>query len=204
MADPVVYPLYWPDNQPRTKEHAQVPFPGNKWSIHAVWPSLMGEVDKLCPMAVVVSTCCPWSNREGRPLSGNPDDCGAAFWFKRKKDGPWLCIACDKFDTVGGNLRAIQLIIEGRRREERYGTTAMIESAWSAFEVKSLPATLTEPWHIVLGVAADCPVEVAEAAYRTLAKKAHPDVGGSQAAMARLNHAVEEARTTARQGKEVL
>jgi len=51
-----------------------------------------------------------------------------------------------------------------------------------------------EPWFTVLGVLPEAPIEVAEAAYRALAKKAHPDAGGSSEAMGRLSRAIEEAR----------
>lgn len=194
MADPVVYPLYWPDSQPRTKESERINFPSStNWTVMSVWREFYYEVERLTKFPWIFSSSAEWSTREGRPKSYDPNDTGAALWFKRKKDGPWLCIACDKFNTLGGNIRAIQLIIEGRRREERYGTTAMIESAWSAFEVKALPVAY-EPWHIILEVAPDCPLEVAEAAYRALARKAHPDAGGTDFAMSRLNVAIDNAR----------
>jgi len=45
-----------------------------------------------------------------------------------------------------------------------------------------------------LCVARGVPVEVAEAAYRTLSKRAHPDVGGSTRRMAQLTAAVDTIR----------
>ena len=47
-----------------------------------------------------------------------------------------------------------------------------------------------------LCVAPNAPLAVAEAAYRVLSKNAHPDAGGSVAAMARLNAAIDLIRTT--------
>jgi hypothetical protein len=46
----------------------------------------------------------------------------------------------------------------------------------------------------LLHVASGVPVAVAEAAYRTLSKRAHPDVGGDTRGMARLTEAVETIR----------
>jgi curved DNA-binding protein CbpA len=45
----------------------------------------------------------------------------------------------------------------------------------------------------VLGVGQHAPRAQIEAAYRELARKAHPDTGGSNAAMARLNAARDAA-----------
>jgi hypothetical protein len=54
-----------------------------------------------------------------------------------------------------------------------------------------IPINPVERAYLVLHVREDAPDGVIEAAYRYLAKAAHPDRGGSDAAMARLNSAVE-------------
>jgi hypothetical protein len=46
----------------------------------------------------------------------------------------------------------------------------------------------------VLHLSPDTPLPVAEAAYRALAKQAHPDAGGSSDQMQRLNAAIERVR----------
>jgi hypothetical protein len=51
------------------------------------------------------------------------------------------------------------------------------------------------PWRKVLEVADDASIGDAEAAYRALAQKRHPDVGGSKEQMAELNAAVAAARS---------
>lgn len=48
--------------------------------------------------------------------------------------------------------------------------------------------------YAALHLADDAPLEVAEAAYRALVKTAHPDFGGSHAAMIVLNAAIEQIR----------
>lgn len=49
-------------------------------------------------------------------------------------------------------------------------------------------------WAKTLFVQEDAPLEVIEAAYRTLAKTYHPDRGGSEAKMKTINEAIEQAR----------
>lgn len=193
---PKPYPLSWPDNQERTVSYRRE----NGQFSQTPASALSSLKDELRMMRIneddyVISTNCEL-RLDGNPRADSrPTDPGVAVWFRRK--GTLLCIACDRFNTWWKNCRAIALVIEGRRREERYGTDAMIESAWSAFEVKELP--YRKPWWEVLGIAENTPIEVAEAVYRTLAKKNHPDVGGSHERMADLNAAIEDARSAARE-----
>ena len=58
-----------------------------------------------------------------------------------------------------------------------------------------LPAPVKErdPYE-VLGVRSDAPLEVVEACWRALARRAHPDVGGSDVAMKEINAAWEKIR----------
>jgi len=145
----------------------------------------------------VISTDVP-TRLDGLPRSGvSPDDPGAAVWFRR--GGELRCIAVDLFDYVAGNLRAIALVIDGLRRLERYGCAGMIQSAARAlFDAPALPPVAgpgRRCWHEVLGVAADAPSEVIEAAYKALAKSAHPDVGGNRQDWDELARAIEEARS---------
>jgi curved DNA-binding protein CbpA len=51
--------------------------------------------------------------------------------------------------------------------------------------------------YAVLGVRPDAPAEVVEAAYKALAKKYHPDRGGSLETMRQLNWARDQIRRTA-------
>lgn len=48
----------------------------------------------------------------------------------------------------------------------------------------------------LLHVAPGAPIEVVEAAFRVLAKQAHPDVGGNTVRMAALNVAIDTIRST--------
>jgi hypothetical protein len=127
----------------------------------------------------------------------NISDTGAAVWFVRK--GKLCVVACDRFRTVATNLHAIALIIEGRRREARYGTDWAQEATWSVFEYPALPqvagdAIGSRPWRDVLGLNGEATAEVAEAAFKALARTHHPDVGGDAPKMAELNEAIRQAR----------
>jgi hypothetical protein len=167
-------------------------------TIATAYASLVDEINRSADTIshFQVSSMVP-VGKQGRPLAEyeyKATDPGVAVWLKRR--GKWICIACDRFTRPSANMRAIALIIEGRRREERFGTAAMVEASWAAFEAPSLPerSPAAPSWWQVLGVAQDAPTEVVEAAYRALAAKHHPDRGGSHEAMARLNAAIEAAR----------
>jgi uncharacterized protein (DUF3820 family) len=56
---------------------------------------------------------------------------------------------------------------------------------------------MPDPWR-VLYLHPDAPSEVVEAAYRALAKRLHPDSGGSTSAMAAVNSAYDAVRGKAR------
>jgi hypothetical protein len=122
-----------------------------------------------------------------------PADPGVAVWFKW--DGLQVCIAVDRYNTVMGNLQAIHHIIEARRVELRHGTLALVRASFQGF--KALPAPAGQKtWRQVFGLPSDAPVTSAEvrALYKRMASQAHPDKGGSHAAMTELNEAYEQAK----------
>lgn len=196
---PKPYPLHWPENQPRTPRHEREwgQFTGLTHS--KAIGSLLDEVRRLGVKEgdFVLSTDMP-VRLDGLPYANRSwSDSGAALWFKRK--GKLLCIAVDKFDKPEKNIRAIAMLIEGRRREERYGTDYAVEASWEVFEHKALPQTAgdavgSRPWRDVLGLGESASIEIAEAAYRALIRTTHPDVGGDAAKTAELNEAIRQAR----------
>ena len=124
-----------------------------------------------------------------------PSDPGVAAWFRW--DGDTRCIAVDRYATTAANLQAIHHVIEARRTELRHGTLAMIRASFEG--LKALPAPAGAPagdWRQVLAIApgAQPTREDVEHAYRRLARDRHPDrPGGSEAAMAALNAARDQA-----------
>lgn len=128
---------------------------------------------------------------DGLPRSGQarPDDPGVAVYFKLRKAD--RCLACDRYTTVEGNIAALAAHVEALRAIERYGV-GTIEQAFAGYT--ALGAAAEVEWWLVLQVPRSAPLESIDAAYKVLARRAHPDAGGSEAEMQRLNVARDAAR----------
>lgn len=96
----------------------------------------------------------------------------------------------DEHDRPVDNLRVLGLAIEALRMNEVRGIGRSVQDAYMQL---AAPQSQRDPYE-VLGLRSDCALEVADAAYRQLAKQAHPDRGGSAEAMAELNAAIETIR----------
>ena len=75
---------------------------------------------------------------------------------------------------------------------EREQTAAPVYVAWKAGMQR--PANTLPAWAVTLGVEAPLTLERVKTAYRAAAKRAHPDRGGTEEAMARINAAWKEAQ----------
>lgn len=199
MAD--AFPLQWPEGWARTLAHRR----GRaryKLTPDAATGHLVAELGRLGALrsSVVVSSNVPL-RRDGLPYSNgrSPEDPGIAVYWSTNafKD---RVIACDKWDKVHDNIHAIGLAIEGLRAIDRAGASQILERAFSAFGAlpPSSAAPVVRPWWEVLDIPQSAigvlSIAMVEARYRELATKAHPDRGGSDAAMAELNGAREQAR----------
>ncbi len=104
-------------------------------------------------------------------------------------------MARDAYDRAEENIRSLTLALKAMRAIEEHGGSLMMERAFEGF--MSLPApSARRPWREVLGpLPVSAPVGGAwvEEKFRILAKKKHPDKGGSADAMAELNAARAEA-----------
>ena len=185
------YPLSWPDGFPRSKSRE----PGR---FKTALPAALKNVQDSLRLFGVdsghsVSNVILSSNVT---LGQNkPTDPGVAAWFLW--DGEQRCIPVDRYASVEANLQAIHLIIEARRVELRHGTLALVRATFKGF-TPALPAPgAKRPWREVLQMdgfdAALTDAGMIEARFRILAKKVHPDAGGSHEAMAELNRARDEA-----------
>jgi len=127
---------------------------------------------------------------DGLPRSGQrePDDPGAAVYFSLA--GKPRCLACDRWTRVADNIAAIAAHVEAVRAVDRYGVGTM-EQAFAGYA--QLPAS-AEEWWLVLGVDRAATVDQIDEAFRALAKQHHPDAGGSNEHMARINRARDAAR----------
>lgn len=191
------YPVNWPVGRPRTESWKRKPalfrHEGGAVLFDQAVRRLAEQVKLVTPQGK------PWRMLEltlstnfelradGRPRRdrGTPSDPGVAFFFEL--DGKPHLLACDRWDTIAGNIAAIAAHIEALRGQERWGVATLHEAF--AGHV-ALPAP--EQWWQVLGLTAAAPVDLIQRRYRELARNAHPDRGGSTAAMARLNAARDE------------
>lgn len=178
------YPLAWPENMPRWKHARQT---------GAFKTTLAGA------MSNVSDSLRRFGNDSGKGVTdvvissnvtlgrNNPEDPGVAIWFKW--DGLSVCIPVDRYSKVEANLQAIHHIIEARRTELRHGTLALVRATFTGFA--ALPSPGKRGWRQVLGILPDAAVSktVIESFYRAAARRAHPDAGGSNEAMAELNAA---------------
>ena len=191
------YPLYWPEGHARRsaelrrKGAFKVPF-------RTARDELMNELALLGAENITLSSNVP-SRKDGLPYADHrePEDPGVAVYFDRAARR--YVFACDTFACVLHNLRAIGQTIHSLRAIERYGASDMMEQAFGAFlalppgSPSPAPAPAPVDWWTPLGLAPDAPLEAIHAAHRHLARRAHPDVGGSAAEMARINLAHDAA-----------
>lgn len=181
------YPLSWPSAKPRTPDYRRTPaaFRDAKRKVGMVTATnrLQVELDAIGATGVILSTNVEL-RLDGRPRGNEANlfDPGAALYFTLK--GREIALACDKWDRVADNIVAIAKHIEALRGQDRWGV-GTIEQAFAGYE--ALPAP--EQWWQVLDIPAEASPERIQQRYRELARRAHPDTGGSEAAMARLNAA---------------
>ena len=188
MIDADAYPLYWPEGWKRTQGHQR------KRSRYQVKMAkarddLLKELRLLGARDVVISTNVAL-RRDGLPYANTPEpgDPGVAVYWNDDQ-----VIACDCWTTVAENMRAVGLTVGALRQIERTGASQILERAFLGF--KALPPAPSGPMDLHaartefgLNGAPFTEVDV-EKRYKKLARERHPDNGGSQEAMVRLNQA---------------
>jgi hypothetical protein len=183
------YPLAWPPGFARSRHREKGRFatslPGALKNVRNSLALFARDSGKALSSLVISSNVSLGNER--------PDDPGVSVWFTW--DGLQVCIPVDRYATVEANLQAIHLIVEARRTELRHGTLALVRASFTGFAALPPPAG-SRPWRASLEYSADArPSRAeAEARYKAMAMKAHPDAGGSADRMAELNRAIEEAR----------
>ena len=191
------YPLSWPPGRPRRPASARrnAKFgtslrAGHKQplTVAEAIARLQTQMDMLGAKLPVLSTNVE-TRLNGLPRSGarEPDDPGVCLYFQLGSKPH--AMPCDTYDRVADNIAAIAAHIEATRAIERHGVATVAEM-FSGFAALPAPGA-ARPWREVLKMSDEPnPIpEQIELAYRLLAKKAHPDTGGSHEAMAELNAA---------------
>lgn len=209
------YPLAWPVTVQRTKvlQRKRALFfstktkyigstsyksQGDKTMAEAV-SEVMDQVQRFGGKNLTISTNVRLRN-DGYPRSGEsqPSDPGAAVYFVLR-DVPY-CLPCDRWTRVEDNLWAIAKHLDAMRGMERWGVGS-VEQQFLGY--KALPQTagagedcwmvLGLKWDIVSAHRLDVAISEVVAAHRRLAMQSHPDRGGSQEQMSRINTARDAA-----------
>ena len=194
------HPLSWPAGWPKTPIHQRKRAQFSKkvsngkymvtkeLTVRDAEKRLQGELDRLGAVDELLSSNMP-RNLDGsiKASASAPEDCGVAVYFQL--DGQPTSLACDKWDRVADNICALAKHIEALRGMDRWGVGS-VKQAFAGYQ--ALPAP--EQWFEVLGVSSSASIDQINAAWRDLAKTAHSDHGGSDAAMARLNAARDQGR----------
>lgn len=186
------YPLTWPDGWPRTSTwlRGHSPF---KVTPEKAYRELVQELDRLGARNVIISSNLKL-RQDGYPYANQPrnDDEGIAVYFTRK--GKDMVLACDKFAKREANMRAITKTIDAIRGIERWGSSDLMERAFTGFA--QLGHDAGRKWWDVLGVASDAPRHVVESHYLRRRSATHPDKGGDAAEFQAVQQAWEQAQET--------
>lgn len=192
------YPLSWPEGWPRTTNRkAGHQFVNTSWdgpkrevTFDRARTLLMKELERLGARGVVLSTNLPL-RLDGQPYADaarrQMPDPGVAVYFTYK--GRQMVMAQDAFQYIAANMRSLGLAIEAMRSLERHGGGTMMERAFTGFAALPAPKGHWER----LGIKPTKDARLITDAFRLEAKKAHPDAGGSEAAMQDLNAARDAA-----------
>lgn len=178
-AYPLAWPAGWPRTDPAKRERARF-----KVTLAGALRFLSDELRRLGATNIVLSS----NVTLGRD---NANDPGVCAYFLYQMDQ--AAIPCDRWSTVADNVQAIAKTIEALRGIDRWGAKHMVRAAFRGFAALPPPGAVRS-WRDVLSAPVDCTRDNAEILYRFLARKLHPDSGGSHDAMAELNRAIELAR----------
>lgn len=204
MKPATCFPLSWPPGHARTADRKRSHFGADHAgavSLPAARAFVIDELTKLGATAIIVTTNVPTTRAEAQGLAGACDPGVAAFFTL---DGAERVIACDRWTTIAENLRAVGLTVEATRALARWGASDVVARAMEGF--RALPSAdrtvsaqqlrseaATRPWRAVLGVGPGYGLAQARANYKTLIRKAHPDMGGNARRAAEINAAMAEA-----------
>lgn len=186
------YPLQWPSGYPRVRYPSRHPYLKKTKTFGYERDELLRQLKLLGVRDVVISSNVPlrqdgipYANFERRSIT----DKGIAVYFTYNKEQK--VIACDAWDSFEVNLRALWKTVEDMRALERNGCSQIISQIFTGF--KALPEeSSAEQWWQTLGVERTAGTQDIITAYRTLAKRHHPDAGGSADMFSRVNEAYQQ------------
>ncbi len=182
------HPLQWPMGQKRTRSRKNSAF--QALALGRTRDDLIEELRRFGATGIVITTDMP-TRRDGVTFYASarpPKDPGVAAYFSHA----WLrqgCLACDHYNTLAENLRALVHTVSAMRKIHRHGGSRLLETVLSGFE--ALPAASIPGWRDVLGDLTT--VTAARRVYQKLLLTRHPDHGGSQESFMELREALKAA-----------
>lgn len=195
MAGPIrsvpAFPLQWPRGVPRNwpDKVQRSSFGKVEWDKEL--RALHRELKLLGASYVTISTNQEL-RQDGKPYAQQKrmNDAGVAVYFTLL--GEQICFPCDRWTTMGDNLRAIAKHIDSIRGQARWGV-GTAKQAFAGYKALTAVAGADEDWWTVLGVPENATIEAIKQAHRLAAQAAHPDLGGSADQMSRINTARDRA-----------
>jgi hypothetical protein len=189
MTDKIeAYPLHWPAGWPRCQSPTYSRF---ETTIAKAREGLMRELDLLGARNVVVSSnAVLLKNGEIAGRQPRLDDTGVAVYFTLGNEQ--RCVPCDRWVLLEENIQAVRKTIEALRGIDRWGTPGIVAAAFQGFQ--ALPSGESAPWWRVLEVEPTASDVEIERAYRELAKRHHPDAGGTRERFERVAEAYRQAK----------
>lgn len=191
-----VYPLAWPQGRPRTEKRL-IGYSRFDITPDRAQREMRIEIQRMKGKDIIISTNLRVRQDGGiyaTDLGKVPNDAGVAVYFDRKGDR--VCFSCDQYLRVWENMRAIGKTIEALRSIERWGASEMLDRAFVGFTALPSPEA-AKHWRVILGVKSDASpsLDRLKSRYKELAKKRHPDQGGTNDQFQELQRAFNEAKT---------
>lgn len=199
-------PLDWPDDVPMRSPKDQKPGSfmqnGLRITIAQAVKRLDAELGRLGAINGELSAM--FSTNRSSILSIVParEEQGVVLRFNI--DQTLYTLPMDRYEQAAQNIAGLAAHIDATRAIDRHGvaTSQQALQAFAALPPRSTvledrasqPARPKRHWWLVLGVQEHADLEIAEAAFRTLVRKHHPDVGGDHANFVEIQTAIAEAR----------
>lgn len=180
--------LRWPDDVPMNWEPRDSRF--SEHTLTSAFDWVINEATHLGAKEITFTAAMSLGKR-GEPLSNARQRGPVAVWYVTAESPNPVCIAIGEYHYLVDNLWAVGHTLASMRTIRRHAGDWAARQSQQGFT--ALPPR--RKWWEILGVSESSPREVVEAAYRALARTAHPDQGGSHEAMSNLNAAIEEYRS---------
>jgi len=186
--------LDWPSEFERTDPEDRKPYPGGFRVTRAVaFSNILNELQTWDGVTDVQldSGAEHQKQNPNKPYANSSfDDPGVVVRFS--KDGEDMAAACDRWDSPRDNAQDLYHYLHETRMQEQRGTVTG-QSEYSKLRLPSGDGSVVgqEPPHEVLGIEPESPEAVVKAAFREKVKDVHPDQGGTNEQMKRLQEAKE-------------